>query len=159
LAQFIRNATETQATGTVETINKTLLIPANTFTGTNGFKILVRIRKDNQGFNIVTTRIYISSNPASFTGGSAFILGNYQFPAVASNTGALMERSVLVVNATTLTSYVFNSASLPSDINTTNGIITSSAIDWTVNQYVIVTTVCSNAAYSAFIRSIEITPQ
>lgn len=159
LAQFIRNATETQATGTAETINKTLLIPANTFTGTNGFKILVRIRKDNQGFNIVTTRIYISSNPASFTGGSAFALGNYQFVAASSNTGALMERSLLVVNATTLTSYVFNSGSLPSDINTSNGIITSSIIDWTVNQYIVVTTVCSNAAYSAFIRGIEITPQ
>jgi hypothetical protein len=159
LAQFIRNATETQATGTAETINKTLLIPANTFTASNGFKILVRIRKDNQGFNIVTTRIYISSNPASFTGGVAFILGNYQFVAASSNTGALMERSVLVVNATNLTSYVFNSGSLPTDINTFNGIITSSIIDWTVNQYVIVTTVCNNAAYSAFIRGIEITPQ
>jgi hypothetical protein len=157
LAQFIRNATETQATGTAETINKTLLIPANTFTAGTGFKILVRIRKDNQGFNEARTRIYIGTNPATILW--AFALGNYIFPAVSSYTGALMERSLLIVNATTLTSYVFNSASLPTDINTTNGIITSSAIDWTVNQYVIVTTVCSNAAYSAFIRSIQITPQ
>jgi hypothetical protein len=159
LAQFIRNSTETQASGTVETINKTLLIPANTFTANSAFKILVRIRKDNQGFNIVVTRIYISSNPAVFTGGSAFALGNYSFPAVGSRTGTIMERSLLIINATTLTSYVFDSTSLPSDVNTTNGVITSNAIDWTVNQYVVVTTVSSNASYSAFIRSIQITPQ
>ena len=161
LAQFIRDATETQTSGTVETINKTLLIPANTFTAGTGFKILVRIRKDNPGFNVVVTRIYISSNPASFTGGSAFALGNYSFAASGGNTGTLMERSLLIVNATTLTSYVFNSGSIPSDISTFNGTITSSAIDWTVNQYVIVTTTASsnNPLYSAFIRSIQITPQ
>jgi len=157
LAQFIRDATETQATGTAETINKTLLIPANTFTGSTGFKILVRISKNNQGFNAATTRIYIGTNPATIVG--AFAIGNYQFAAASSNTGALMERSLLIVNATTLTSYVFNTASLPTDINTTNGIITSSAIDWTVNQYVIITTATNNVAYSTFIRSIQITPQ
>jgi hypothetical protein len=157
LAQFIRDATETQTTGTVETINKTLLIPANTFTAGTAFKILTRIRKDNAGFNATTTRIYIGTNPATIVG--AFALGNYLFSAASSNTGALMERSVLIVNATTLTSYVFNSASLVSDINTTNGIITSSAIDWTVNQYVIITTATNNIGYSAFIRSIQITPQ
>jgi hypothetical protein len=157
LAQFIKDACETQATGTVETINKTLLIPANTFTAGTAFKILARIRKDNQGFNVVVTRIYIGTNPASIVG--AFALGNYSFAAASSNTGTLMERSVLIVNATTLTSYVFNSLSLPTDVNTTNGVITSSAIDWTVNQYIIVTTACSNAAYSAFIRAIQITPQ
>jgi hypothetical protein len=157
LAQFIRNATETQATGTAELINKTLLIPANSFTASTAFNILVRIRKDNQGFNAATTRIYIGTNPATIVG--AFALGNYQFVASGGNTGALMERSLLVVNATTLTSYVFNSGSIPSDLSTFNGTITSSAIDWTVNQYIIVTTQCNNIAYSAFIRSIQITPQ
>ena len=157
LAQFIRNATETQATGTAETINKTLLIPANTFTGTNGFKILVRIRKDNQGFNEPRTRIYIGTNPASIVG--AFALGNYLFPAASNFTGTIMERSALIVNASTLTSYVFLSASSVSESIGFNGIITSSAIDWTVSQYIIVTTQCNNVAYSAFIRSIQVIPQ
>jgi hypothetical protein len=156
LAQFIRNATETQATGTAELINKTLLIPANSFTASTAFKIIVRIRKDNQGFNEPRTRIYIGTNPASIVG--AFALGNYLFPAVSSFTGTIMERSALVVNASTLTSYVFLSASVQSDVGS-NGVITSSAIDWTVNQYIIVTTQCNNIAYSAFIRSIQIIPQ
>ena len=156
LAQFIRNATETQATGTAELINKTLLIPANSFTASTAFKIIVRIRKDNQGFNEPRTRIYIGTNPASIVG--AFALGNYLFPAVSSFTGTIMERSALVVNASSLTSYVFLSASLTTDVGF-NGIITSSAIDWTVNQYIIVTTQCNNIAYSAFIRSIQIIPQ
>lgn len=156
LAQFIRNATETQATGTAELINKTLLIPANSFTASTAFKIIVRIRKDNQGFNEPRTRIYIGTNPASIVG--AFALGNYLFPAVSSFTGTIMERSALVVNASSLTSYVFLSASSTTDVGF-NGIITSSAIDWTVNQYIIVTTQCNNIAYSAFIRSIQIIPQ
>jgi len=155
-SSFILNSTETSATGTAELINKTLLIPANTFSAQTAFKIIVRIRKDNQGFNEPRTRIYIGTNPASIVG--AFALGNYLFVAAGSLTGTMMERSALIVNASTLTSYVFLSASAPTE-SIYNGIITSSAIDWTVSQYIIVTTQCNNVAYSAFIRSIQVIPQ
>ena len=156
-SSYILDTTETSATGTAETINKTILIPANTFSAQTAFKIIARIRKDNQGFNQTTTRIYIGTNPATIVG--AFALGNYLFGAASNRTGAIMERSLLIVNATTLTSYVFDSSSLFSDVNVTNGIITSSAIDWTVSQYIIVTTQTNSVGYSAFIRSIQIIPQ
>jgi len=156
-ASYILDATETQATGTAELINKTLLIPANTFSANTSFKITVRIRKDNQGFNVTNTRIYIGTNPASIVG--AFNLGLWTFNAGLNYTATIMERSVLILNATTSTQYNFvqSGASAITDVN--NGINTISAIDWTVSQYIIVTTSTNSAAYSAFIRSIQIIPQ
>lgn len=154
---YIIDTTETQATGTAETINKTLLIPANTFGATTSFKIIVRIRKNNEGFNVTNTRIYIGTNPASIVG--AFNLGLWTFGASLSYNATIMERSVLIINATTSTQYnlPLNGSSSITDVNV--GINTISAIDWTANQYIIVTTSTNQATYSAFIRSIQIIPQ
>jgi hypothetical protein len=154
---FILDTTETSATGTAELINKTLLIPANTFSAQTSFKIIVRIRKDNAGFNNANTRIYIGTNPASIVG--AFSLGLWTFASAGNLTSSIMERSVLIINATTQTQYNFaaNGSSSISDL--TNGINTINAIDWTVNQYIIVTTSTNAAPYSTFIRAIQIIPQ
>lgn len=154
---YIIDTTETQATGTAETINKTLLIPANTFGATTAFKIIVRIRKSNEGFNTTNARIYIGTNPASIVG--AFNLGLYTFVAAGNLNASIMERSVLIINATTSTQYNLPQNGATSITDVSNGINTISAIDWTVNQYIIVTTSTNQAAYSAFIRSIQIIPQ
>ena len=154
-SSYILDTTETSTTGTVETINKTLLIPANTFSAQTAFKIIVRLRKSNEGFNSTSNRIYIGTNPSSIVG--AFSLGLWTFAAANNLTGTIMQRSVLIVNATTLTSYSIPFLSQISDV--ANGTITSSAIDWTVSQYIIVTTSSSNAAYSAFVRAIQIIPE
>jgi hypothetical protein len=156
-SSYILDATETSATGTVETINKTLLIPANTFSAQTSFKILVRIRKDNAGFNVSNVRIYIGTNPATFVG--AFNLGLYTFAAGSNFSASIMERSVLIINATTTTQYNFANNGLTAITDVSNGINTINLIDWTANQYIIVTTSTNNATYSAFIRSIQIIPQ
>jgi hypothetical protein len=156
-ASYLLDTTETQTTGTAETINKTLLIPANTFSAQTSFKIIVRIRKDNPGFNVVATRIYIGTNPASIVG--AFNLGLWNFVAALSYSATIMERSVLIINPTTQTQYNLPQNGTTAITDVINGTNTISAIDWTVSQYIIVTTTSSAASYSAFIRSIQIIPQ
>ena len=158
-SSYILDATETGVTGTfAETINKTLLIPANTFSSQTAFKILVRIRKNNEAFNSCITKIYIGTNPAVI---GTFALGSWNFVAANTLNGTLMQRSVLIVNATTLTSYVIPYLNAQSDVAGVNGTMTSSAIDWTINQYIIVTTqqTSSNASYTVFVRSIQIIPE
>jgi hypothetical protein len=159
-SSYILDTTETSVTGTLaETINKTLLIPANTFSSQTAFKIIVRIRKDNAGFNIGNVRIYIGTNPASFVG--AFNLGLYTFAAGSNFTASIMERSVLIINATTTTQYNFANNGLTAITDVSNGINTINLIDWTANQYIIVTSQqgTANLSYSVFIRSIQIIPQ
>ena len=158
-SSYILDTTETGVTGTfAETINKTLLIPANTFSSQTAFKILVRIRKNNEAFNVCNTRIYIGTNPAVI---GTFTLGSWNFVAANTLNGTLMQRSVLIINATTLTSYVIPYLNAQSDIVGINGTMASSAIDWTINQYIIVTTQngSTNASYTNFIRSIQIIPE
>ena len=157
---YIMNTTETSATGTAELINKTLLIPANSFTASNAFNITVRIRKDNSGFNQTTTRIYIGATNSTITG--AFSFAGFLFPAVSNLTGCMIQRSALIISATNSTSYILpvgSTASTSAQTDFVTGNAITSAIDWTQNQYVIVTTQTNNAGYSAFIRSIQISPQ
>ena len=156
-ASYLLDTTETQTTGTAETINKTLLIPANTFSAQTAFKIIVRIRKSEPGFNVVATRIYIGTNPASIVG--AFNLGLWNFVAALNYSATIMERSVLIINPTTQTQYNLPQSGTTAITDVINGTNTISAIDWTVSQYIIVTTTSSTASYSAFIRSIQIIPQ
>jgi hypothetical protein len=157
---YIMDTTETSATGTAELINKTLLIPANSFTASNAFNITVRMRKDNTGFNQATTRIYIGATNSTISG--AFSFAGFLHPAVSNLTGCILQRSALVISATNSTSYILpvgNTASTSAQTDFVTGNAITSAIDWTQNQYVIVTTQTNNAAYSTFIRSIQISPQ
>ena len=152
-ASYFLDTTETSVTGTTaETINKTLLIPANTYSAQTAFKIITRIRKDNQGFNNTTIRFYIGTNPASI---SATLIGTSAFGATGSFTGQIIERSLLVISATQ-TSYN-NNGTLQTDV--TSGLMSLANIDWTVSQYLIITTQSNNNAYSAFVRAIQIIPQ
>jgi hypothetical protein len=150
---YFLDTTETSATGLSETINKTLLIPPNTFSAQKAFKIIARIRKDNVGFNVVTTRIYIGPNPALIAGST--LIGTSPFAAVSNFSGQIVERSLLIISATQ-TSYNLSNTTTT---DVTSGSMNLANIDWTINQYVIITTACSNAAYSAFVRAIQIMPQ
>jgi hypothetical protein len=153
-AAYFMDTTETSITGTVETINKTLLIPANRFSAQSAFKIIARIRKDNQGFNQTTTRIYIGPNPSSTSG--ATLISNVLFGAVSNFTTQILERSILILSATqTVFSFTANSSASDVIAGTQN----IANINWTVNQYIIITTATNNATYSAFVRSIQIIPQ
>jgi hypothetical protein len=152
-ASYFLDTTETSVTGTTaETINKTLLIPANTYSAQTAFKIITRIRKDNQGFNNTTIRFYIGTNPASISG---TLIGTSAFGATGSFTGQIVERSLLVISATQ-TSYN-NNGTLQTDV--TSGLMSLANIDWTLSQYLIITTQSNNNAYSAFVRAIQIIPQ
>jgi hypothetical protein len=153
-AAYFMDTTETSTTGTVETINKTLLIPANRFSAQSGLKIITRIRKDNQGFNQTTTRIYIGTNPASIVG--ATLIANVLFGAVSNFTGIILERSLTIISSTQ-TVFTFTANSTATDVIA--GVQNIANINWSVNQYIIITTATNNAAYSAFVRSIQIIPQ
>jgi hypothetical protein len=153
-AAYFMDTTETSVTGTVETINKTLLLPANRFSAQSSFKIIARIRKDNQGFNQTTTKIYIGTNPASTSG--ATLIANHLFGAVSNFTQVILERSILIHSST---QSIFNLTANTSATDVITGTQNIVNIDWTVNQYVIITTATNNAAYTAFVRSIQIIPQ
>jgi hypothetical protein len=62
----------------------------------------------------------------------------------------------LIISATQT---VFNSAANTSPSDVIGGVQNIVNIDWAVNQYIIITTATNNAAYTAFVRSIQIIPQ
>jgi hypothetical protein len=156
---YLITTTEGTVTGTAEGINRTLLIPAGTFTASNAFKIRVRTRKNNTGFNQATTRIYIGATNSSLSG--AFSLGNVLHTAAGALDFIVMERSAVIISSTNSTVYNLpggtTASSALTDVNTGN--MATSAINWTLNQYVIVTTQTNNAGYSAFVRSIQVIPE
>lgn len=155
---FILNTTETSITGTVaETINKTILIPANTFTVQAGARIIARLRRSDPGFNIYTVRVYINTSPSTLTG--ATLIGSTQWSASGGITGAKFERSIIIISPTTSTSFNLITANNTFTDATAAGVFSTAAIDWSQNQYVIVTTQSSNVAYTNYVRSIQIVPE
>ena len=155
---FIIDATQTSVTGTTaETINKTLLIPANTFDASNAFNIKVRLWRSNESFNVVTVRIYISTSPSSTSG--APLLLNTTISSGTGLSGFNIIRSLLVINKTTQSIYLSSSGvnNVYNDLN--SGTYNSTAIDWSVNQYIVITTASNSATYTTYVRSIQVTPE
>ena len=155
---FILNTTETSVTGTTaETINKTILIPANTFTVQAGARIIARLRRSDPGFNIYTVRVYINTSPSTLTG--ATLIGSTQWSSGGTINGAKFERSILIISPTTSTSFNLITANNTFTDATSAGNFSTAVIDWSQNQYVIVTSQSSNALYTNFVRSIQIVPE
>jgi len=152
------DATQTSVTGTnAETINKSLLIPANTFDNSNAFVIKARLWRSNEAFNAVIVKIYISSSPSSFAG-PAVLIGSSTIASGAGLSGYIFQRSILISNKTTLSAFHLVTANNSYTDLALSGPYNAVAIDWTVNRYILITTTATNAnlTYVNYVRSIQI---
>lgn len=144
----IKSITDSAAvTGTTgATIIRSVLIPANTFTTGDIQRVRQRIRKTGTGGTFVNG-IYVNTS-ASLTGASQL--------AIYTTTGttqltAQMKRDFFIKSATN-TEGLWNNQSLPSDDIATVQAVSSTNIDWTVDQYLLFT-VNPNSAADSFIQS------
>jgi hypothetical protein len=151
------DATQTSVTGTnAETINKSLLIPANTFDNSTAFTIKARLWRSNEAFNAVIVKIYVSASASSFSG--AVLIGSSTISSGAGLSGFIFQRSILISNKTTLSAFHLVTAANSYTDLALSGPYNAVAIDWTVNRYILITTTATNAnlTYVNYVRSIQI---
>jgi hypothetical protein len=114
-------------TGITNQLVASQLIPANTFAVGDIIKILARYRKSTTLVNM-TTRIYVNS-ANNLTG--ALLLGTYSLVGLYSQ----LERNLFIKSATNTETFG-NTSSFYIDSGTTNA-VSSTSVDWTINQYII----------------------
>jgi len=114
-------------TGITNQLVASQLIPANTFAVGDIIKILGRYRKSTTLVNM-TTRIYVNS-ANNLTG--ALLLGTYSLVGLYSQ----LERNLFIKSATNTETFG-NTSSFYIDSGTTNA-VSSTSVDWTINQYII----------------------
>lgn len=153
VSKFLGTVAPATVTGTTaETLLSELLIPANTFTAGDCFTILFRARRLSQ---LVTDRwnFYISNQSGVFSGKP---LMGFQTIGNIGQFGITCERNVTIYNATT--SYYVNSPSVRYD-DFNNDSLSSSNIDWTVAQYIIMTCIPATVGQQIFNVSIHASPR
>jgi len=151
--KFLSTVAPATVTGTTaETLLSELLIPANTFTSGDCFTILFRARRLSQ---LATDRwnFYISNQSGVFSGKP---LMGFQTIGNISQFGITCERNVTIYNATT-TYYVNSTAARYDDFNNDN--LSSSNIDWTVAQYIIMTCIPATVGQQIFNVSTHVSPR
>jgi hypothetical protein len=127
---YITDITANTVTGTTEQLLVSVLIPANTFVSDNHFQINFRFtRPASSGQS--NFRFYLNTTAA--IGGTNF--GSWQF-ATGVQTAFRIIRTFSVINATTTTNYNSVANNVTTDFGA--GTNTNAAIDWTVNQYLVV---------------------
>ena len=110
-----------------------VLIPANTITVGNIIEIKVRVGKTG-GAGITTLRVYTNTADSIVSPAPTLIMTSAT--SAISQTYNGIDRSAIVKTATN-TETVQATASIQSDAVIGNATLTSSNIDWTVNQYII----------------------
>jgi hypothetical protein len=127
---YITDITANTVTGTSELLLVSVLIPANTFVADNHFQVNFRLtRPASTGQS--TFRFYL--NTTAVIGGTNF--GSYQL-ASSAVTGFKLIRSFSIINATTTTNYNSVANNVVTDWG--GGTDTNAAINWTVDQYLVV---------------------
>jgi hypothetical protein len=145
---YITDITVNTVTGLTEQILVSVLIPANTFIADNHFQVQIRLtRPANTGQS--NYKFYINTSAA--IGGTNF--GSFSI-ASNSNTSFKLLRSLSVINATTTTNYNAVANNVYSDWIA--GTDTNAAIDWTVNQYVVITAQSTSTTGSNSSRAVII---
>jgi len=145
---YITDITANTVTGTSEQLLISVLIPANTFVADNHFQITFRLtRPANTGQS--TWRFYLNTSAA--IGGTNF--GSWQIASNA-NTSFKIVRSFSIINATTTTNYNSVANNVTTDFG--SGTNTNAAIDWTVNQYLVVSAQSTSATGDNSSRAIII---
>ena len=127
---YITDITANTVTGTSELVLTSVLIPANTFVADTHIQVQVRLTRPSTTGQ-TTIKFYVNTSNA--VGGTNF--GTY-VQASNANTAFKLIRSLSVINATTTTNYVTVVNSVGTDWGV--GTDTNAAIDWTVNQYIVI---------------------
>jgi hypothetical protein len=147
-SQFIRNYTTGTVTGTtVQTIAQSVLIPANTFTVNQGFRIEVRCSKPASG---APGDCIIGINS------SVSLSGIKSMGYVTLGTGVLGTTMTRGLSITSATTSVYNAPLSQTDF--VSGAPSVSNINWTQNQYVIVSFWNNSTAVVMNCLSIDIFP-
>jgi hypothetical protein len=134
LLQYLRNLTAATVTGvTANTYLTGLLIPANTFTVGNSFDVLVRVLR-NTTAGTCTHRIYL--NTTNDLAGTPVLVGNAI--VTAGFIGLLLSRNLLI-RSSTVTAHFPGATNAVIDITQSTSFDLSN-IDWTINQYLVVST-------------------
>jgi hypothetical protein len=134
----------TVVTGTVnDTISRSLLIPANTFTGNGMLEVLVRASKTGTGGS-ATLRVYRNTT-ASLTG--AVLIG------VFASTGAGFYQGIRTfrINSNNIT-YLNVGATLATDYTTNVNVPSSTAFNTAVDQHIIFSVQLANAGDSMVVN-------
>lgn len=146
-----------------EILVQDLLIPANTFSSNNGFKILAGFSRTLPTGNAVTARIYINTTSSAIGGvnltGNSFLL--------AANTGqyiSLSRSGYIQVGSGVSRNTIFGSANTANNSVYTNENgafvqLVQSPIDWSIDQYVILTVSQNNALGTITCNNLQIMPQ
>lgn len=155
-ASFLIDSTLTQVTGTTaETLLKSILIPANTFSSNSGFRVQFRIYKPNGGTFQGIYRMYLNTT-ASLTG-SPTLIAQFTQGASGSANSLSMFRSLLIVNQANSTILTGNSLALEPDSQA--GAYTNINMSWAVNQYIIISATNNTTGGISQCLSVQVIPQ
>jgi hypothetical protein len=135
IAKFLSSVNPLTHTGTTaETILCEIAIPANTFGVGDTFQTFFRARRNNQNATTDTWRFYISNSSGAFSGKPQ--MGFTSIGNVANFTMSA-ERNVTIFNSTN--TYFINLATSAQTDYAINATLSAINIDWTINQYLIMT--------------------
>jgi hypothetical protein len=130
-AQFLKNLAATTLTGVaVETRFVSILIPANTFSSGSAFEVSFRFGR-NSTTGSCGFKMYLNTSDA--VGGvniAAFVTG-------AGNITATVQR-LLTIRSATETHHFTTASGIASDLSISGTALLTSNINWTVNQYLVV---------------------
>jgi hypothetical protein len=151
-AKFLSTVSASTVTGTTaETLLQQLLIPANTFSVGDTIKLIIRARRQTQ-LATDTWKFYISNVASTFSGKPQ--VGNFTIGNIVQ-FGFTVERHITIYNSTT-TYYINSATSRYTDFNNDN--LSSSNIDWTVDQYIITTVAPATVGQQIFSVNINASP-
>jgi len=152
---YLMDTTVTQVTGTTsETLLKSLLIPANTFSSNSGFRVQCRIYKPNGTGFAGTYRVYL--NTTNSLSGALLVQGPTTINAGSNNSASLF-RSFLIVNQANSTIITGLINGIDPDLQF--GAYSNINMSWAVNQYIIVSATNNTVGGISQCVSIQIIPQ
>jgi hypothetical protein len=148
---FASGADGTASSGTSNTISISVLIPANTFAVDDVIRINHRVRATGTTATR-ETRVYANTTNA-IAGAIVVSTASLTNTILAAN----MQRFLAIKNATTNTEVITATTNLLTDYNNLTTAVSTLAINWTVDQYIIFAVNAINAADSirATMYSIE----
>lgn len=154
--QYLR-AYGATTTSTTEVKLQSILIPANTFTDMNGMQIMAMVTRTLTGTNSITIKLYINTTDA--VGGFNVNTSAWSITSSANATWQFV-RAVFIQVATggSKNTITLNQPTTSSTNVASSGSINSSAIDWAVDQYVVLSTTQTNASGVLTCNALQIIP-
>lgn len=145
---YLTNITSNTVTGLTEQLLISVLIPANTYTADSHIQFNGRFTRPPSSGQ-TTIKFYL--NTSAVIGGTNF--GSFQL-ASGANTSIRMMRTMSIINATTTTNYNAVGNTVGSDFGP--GTDTNAAINWTIDQYFVVSAQSNSATGNNTSRAIII---